>query len=308
MKRVRFAFTIVELIMVIVIFGIIAMIGSDIFVRIYDNYILARTVNTLQTKTELALEQIARRLQYRIKDSTIARKDANLTDYLFLADADENYHILEWIGYADEALKGKWNGAINAPGWSGFIDLDANTTDRNGISSPGSRFDFANEIVKTLSGATVSLDGTGDHVALVMDGHVGDYNVSSYGWHPHVDNDYALRVSCPGGDCTTDPTRLGFVNTGKKEIYEHYKLAWSAYALVPQCPTGVDDDCNLTLYYDYQPWEGESFEQDGSGSLLVEHVSTFKFTQMGDSVRLKLCVGEHIYDKNISYCKEKVVF
>ena len=104
MRTVRRAFTMIELIVVIMIFGIIVMIGSDIFVDIYDNYILVRTTNSLQTRTELALEQIARRLQYRIKDSTIARRDSNLSDYLFLADANESYRILEWIGYADTAL------------------------------------------------------------------------------------------------------------------------------------------------------------------------------------------------------------
>jgi prepilin-type N-terminal cleavage/methylation domain-containing protein len=310
MKTLRRAFTMIELIMVILIFGIIAMIGADVFVKIYDNYIIARTMNTLQTKTELALEQVARRLQYRIKDSIIARKDANLTDYRFLADADDTYHVLEWIGYADEALKGQWDGAKNAPGWSGFIDLDSPNTDKTGISSPGSRFDFANTIIKSLSENSVSLEGTVDHAAIVMDGHVGDYNVSSYGWYPWHDNNYALRVTCDGGSCTgSGLTQLDFVDTNStKEIYEHYKLAWSAYAIAPQCPTGVTDDCNLTLYYNYQPWERERYDQDANSTLLIEHVSTFKFNQMGDSIRLKLCVGEHFYDKNISFCKEKVVF
>ncbi|BDY13502.1 pilus assembly FimT family protein [Hydrogenimonas cancrithermarum] len=308
MRTLRRAFTMIELIMVILIFGIISMIGADIFVKIYDNYILARTMNTLQTKTELALEQIARRLQYRIKDSTIARKDSNLSQYLFLGDADDSYHILEWIGYADMALKGAWNGTLNAPGWSGFIDLDSADTGKSGVSSPGSRFDFADDIISALSQNGVTLHGVGQHPALVMDGHVGDYNVSSYGWYPYVDNDYALKVSCKDNDCDANPTLLDFNSTAAKEIYEHYKLAWSAYALVPQCPAGVTNDCNLTLFYDYQPWEGERYETDGSSSLMVEHVSTFKFTQMGDSIRLKLCVGEHMYDNNVSFCKEKVIF
>jgi len=310
MRALRNAFTMIELIMVILVFGIIAMIGADIFVKIYDNYIIARTMNTLQTKTELALEQIAKRLQYRIKDSTIARKNASSTDYLFLADANSTYKVLEWIGYADLALKGQWNGSMNAPGWSGYIDLDSPNTSRSGIDSPGSRFDFADKIISVLSGGDVNLStNTAQRVALVMDGHVGDYNVSSYGWYPYVDNDYALKVSCRGFNCTTNPTLLDFNDTtSEKEIYEHYKLAWSAYALVPVCPAGVTDDCNLTLYYNYQPWEGERLDQNGSESLLAEHVTTFRFIQMGDSIRLKLCIGENIYDNNISYCKEKVVF
>ncbi len=300
----------IELIMVILIFGIISMIGADIFVKIYDNYILSRSMNTLQTKTELALEQIAKRLQYRIKDSTIARLSANSPNYVFLSDANSSYEVLEWIGYSDAALKGRWNGTINAPGWSAFIDLDSPNTSRFGIDSPGSRFDYADAIISNLSGGDISLSNGGSQKpAIVMDGHVGDYNVSSYGWHPYVDNDYALQVSCRNFNCGTNPTLLDFNDTvSEKEIYEHYKLAWSAYALVPQCPAGINDDCNLTLFYNYQPWEKERLDQNASSAVLAEHVTTFRFIQMGDSVRLKLCIGENIYDNNISYCKEKVVF
>jgi len=296
----RTAFTMIELIMVIVIFGIVAMISADIFVKIYDNYIIARTMNTLQTQTELTLDQIAKRLQYRIKDSTIARKEANSTDYLFLSDADDTYKVLEWIGTADAARRGLWNGTIYAPGWSGFIDLDA--SGRAAVSTPGSRLDYADTIIAALSENAVDLTGTAGWPAVVMDGHVGDYNVSSYGWDPYTDNDYALLVKRNG------TTLLDFNDTAaEKEIYEHYKLAWSAYAIVPQCPAGVTDDCNLTLFYNYRPWQQQKLE-DGNSSLLAEHVTTFKFNQTGDVVRLKLCIGEHFYDNNISFCKEKVVF
>jgi type II secretory pathway pseudopilin PulG len=298
----------IELILVIVIFGIISMIGADIFAKIYDNYILARTMNNLQTKTELALEQIARRLQYRIKDSTIARMDTNMSDYRFLGDANDSYHILEWIGYDDASLKGAWDGAKNTPGWSGFIDLnDTANTWRGGISSPGSRFDIAENIIGALSNNGVTLQVGTSHPAIVMDGHVGDYLVSSYGWFPSTDTNYTLEVTCHLNDCVTYPTLLDFTDNTPKELYEHYKLAWSAYAIVPQCPVGVTDDCNLTLFYNYQPWEGERYT-DGNASLLTEHVTTFKFMQTGDTVRLKLCIGENVYDNNISFCKEKVVF
>ncbi len=291
----------VELVLVIVVFGILAMISADIFVKIYDNYIIARTMNNLQTQTELVLDQVARRLQSRIKDSTIARLEANSTEYVFLGDANESYKVLEWIGSAEEARRGKWDGNKYAPGWSGYIDLDAPGTGKASAVTPGSRLDFANSIISDLSRNVVKLDGTAGWPAVVMDGHVGDYNVSSYGWHPHHDNKYALWVKRFGN------TRFDFNSTAKKEIYEHYKLAWSAYAVVPQCPDGVNDDCNLTLYYNYRPWQSQKFT-DGSSSLLSEHVTTFKFRQMGDAVRLKLCIGENFYDKNISFCKEKVVF
>jgi len=60
------------------------------------------------------------------------------------------------------------------------------------------------------------------------------------------------------------------------------------YAIVPQ---GSGDDFNLTLYYNYQPWENETYH-DGKSTLLIEHVSTFRFTQIGETIRLKLCIHD----------------
>lgn len=304
MKTIKRAFTLVELILVIVVFGILAAISADIFVKIYDNYMIARLMNNLQTKTEITLAQIAKRLESRIKDSTIARDRDNLNDYRFLADANDSYEILEWIGAANTARKGIWDGAKNAPGWSGFIDLDSPNTGKSSAFTPGSRLDYAETVIKALSNSNVTLDGTAGWPALVMDGHVGDYNVSSYGWHPYHDNNYALWVKRSGN------TRFDFNSSAKKEIYEHYKLAWTAYAVVPQCPADTNDtmDCNLTLFYNFRPWEKERYDLNGTSSLLAEHVTTFKFFQMGDAVRLKLCIGERFYDDNISFCKERVVF
>ena len=50
------AFTMIELVFVIVIMGIIASIGTDIILNLYDNYIKTRSINKLQAQTELALD------------------------------------------------------------------------------------------------------------------------------------------------------------------------------------------------------------------------------------------------------------
>ena len=52
------AFTLIELILVIVILGILSFAGINIIKNLYENYLQARSVNTLETQTELVLEQI----------------------------------------------------------------------------------------------------------------------------------------------------------------------------------------------------------------------------------------------------------
>ena len=75
----RKSFTLVELIFVIVILSIIGVISAQIITKIYEQYIFTRAINELETKTELVLTQIAKRLSLRIKPTTIARDLENIT-------------------------------------------------------------------------------------------------------------------------------------------------------------------------------------------------------------------------------------
>ena len=99
---------------------------------------------------------------------------------------------------------------------------------------------------------------------------------------------------------------MNFPDAKDKKIYERYKLAWSAYALVPEDLDG-DGLFDLNLWYNYQPWNGENYT-DGTSSLLINNVSVFKFTENGGVIQLKLCASENIgQDFNISSCKEKAI-
>ena len=124
-----------------------------------------------------------------------------------------------------------------------------------------------------------------------------DFNVSHYGWYNSGDHDYVFKVKRSGSDV------LKFIENKPKTVYEHYKLTWSAYALVPN-PLG-GSDVNLTMYYNFRPWMDENYT-DGNSSVLIEHVTTFKFLQKGDTIRLKLCIKNP--KVNDIFCKEKVVF
>lgn len=301
---VRKAFTMLELVMVMVVLGIVASIGAEMITSLYENYLKTRAIERLQMQTELVLNQIANRLQYRIKDSVIGRNSVLFTDYQPLPNAEGNYTILEWIGKDNEGFLGEHNGTHNVPGWSGFVDLDSNDTTSSAtpprIKTPGSRLDFAENIINTLSNGTVSLNPGFKSPALIFKGK-DSYDISQYGWGGS-DGNYTHRVQRNGVDV------LEFIETTPpSEIFEQYDLAWSAYAIVPQ--GNNPDDFNLTLYYNYQPWHDEDYT-DGNVTLLVEHVSTFRFTQIGDTIRLKLCISDANRSGtfDFAFCKEKVIY
>ena len=155
MKR---AFTLLELIIVIVILGIIAMMSFNAIMNIYSNYFQTKTVNELETQTEIALEQISKRLEHRIKPSVIARK----TDGAFLAlndsgvNLDAKYEILEFIPLCVmKFLNDVPSGSNKAGRYSGYADL-AKSSPTIGLISPGSN--FSTEVVETIKDLTCKDD------------------------------------------------------------------------------------------------------------------------------------------------------
>jgi prepilin-type N-terminal cleavage/methylation domain-containing protein len=304
----RGGFTLVELVFVIVVFGIVATIGSKILFNMYEHYIRTQIVNELQAKTQIALDQIAKRLEYRIK-ATAVSKELNSsgsvvrTKMLALEDSVNEYHMLEWIGYDNESFRGEWDGAKFTPGWSGFIDLNSPATDKSQVKSEGSRFDLAENCIHDLSYGEVSFSNpSSDMPAILFKKFYYGASYKTFGLDP-TSNDHndTYRVNNTGMDL------LNFVEGNVSYINEQYYLAWSAYAIAPDM-SDSSDNFKLYLYYNYQPWSGEKFS-DGKKALIAENVSTFKFNQVGDVVQIKLCIQDgNITGEPVAFCKERTIY
>ncbi len=316
------AFTLIEIVMVIVVLGIVAMIGTNIITHMYEGYIRSRVINKLQADSEQILDQISKRLQYRIKDSVVASIDGNLLSYKKLSDPTitTNYNVLEWIGYDNEGMIGEWvsAGGINRfAGWSGFIDLDNASTDSSAFVTSGSRLDKTKIDIYNLSYDGVDLNAKGSGAAIIFKcSH--DNSVASYGYtgatHSSV---YPVHKTASNTQLIFDDSTMPSV-----DYCEHYYLAWSAYAIVPENVTDAKDangnvlydnstppnkikDFDLFLYYNYQPWQNERYSS-GKKALIAKHVSTFRFIQVGSTIRVKLCLRD---DKtNYGFCKERAVY
>lgn len=291
----RTAFTMLELVFVIVIMGILGKFGIGFLAQAYNNFIFSKVNNTLQAQSEIAVESIATRLQFRIKDSIIARKDNGEFKALSSSDYDTDATILEWIGSDIDGFRGD-----TQPLWSGIIDLDLSSAST--LKSPETNTTALNTLITTLSHSS----GTGiDDSAIYFIG--SDSDINGYGWDGDALTEHNSSVMHPimAGDnldeFNSSITGVDFSNT---DIYEYYQLAWSAYAL-------KHDGTDLTLYYDYQPWEGEVYS-DGESSLLMENVSTFRFKAVGSVVKIQVCVKSDIIngdaEGDYSLCKEKTIY
>jgi len=307
MRRLRNAFTMLELVFVIVVMGIVGTIGVEIFRTTYDAYMSSVINHRLQSDTELTLEQIVNRLQYRFKDSVIGRDSFGGFDGLTSSTVNQNYMAIEWVGYDIDGWLG--DEISTMPTWSGFIDVNNIGAGPNLLITPGTDTARVNTIIASLraTGSTTNIS----NAAIFFTG--ANTNIQTgYGWNGVILNNQinsaAHRVNAGGVPGTLQSGIAGIDFTGV-DIYEQYKLAWTAYALAVE-------GRQLFLYYDYQPWEGESYDGVNVANrkrLLMDNVTTFKFQAIGDIVKIQLCVdnndaGNLPANQIYSLCKEKVIF
>ena len=304
----RRAFTLLEVIFTIVILSIIGVISAQIISKLYEEYITTRAINELESRTETTLETIARRLDYRVKEATIARDEDNETNITSLSNANEDYEILEWIGYDVDSFNGNYDSAkgFMVPGWSGFVDLYSSDTNETQIKTPGSELNITDSFENSITQGKVNLHN--GKAGLIFKGLPYGYDVKQFGWNcfnePNpthcINRNYIYDVNCSKNDCSEPILKVSPSLKGK-EITEQYYITYSAYAIVPK-------NNNLYLYYNYRPWHGDRYS-DGEKTLLAKNVSTFKFRQIDQVIRLKLCMYKKITDDyNLSFCKEKVVY
>jgi len=312
---IKKAFTMLELIFVIVILGIVSSIGSGIIANVFESYIIQRAVHDGGIKTELAINQLANRLTYRIDKTMIARESNQTTPtYTFPPKANptayaarelptgkvDTHKALEWIGYDNDHFS-----AYKVPTWSGFADLNQSTY--NSLSTPGSSTQRFSKIYAGPKERAIRFMGTSDYAS----GPTDYYSVNCM----YKKKGCMFPISVPKKNATKEP-RFKFLTSGDrgkgKMIYtEFYQLASSAFAIVPEnahtlANTSVEVH-DLVFYYGYQPWLGEHYK-DGSRAVLLKNVSVFRFRKDANAIRLKICSVERIGDQQtISICKEKAV-
>lgn len=285
----RFAFTLIELIFVIVVMGILTKFGVEFLAQAYNSFIFSNINSTLQSQSAAAVESIASRLQYRIKDSVIAR-ETNGSFNALSGYSTGIAPILEWIGTDIEGLRGD-----SLPLWSGIIDL--NLSNATTLKSPQTNTADLNTLIAALSDG-----GSGINDAAIY--FIGsDSDINNYGYNGVALTDHNTSAMHPiNASANADEfvSGIGGIDFGGANIYEYYQLAWSAYAVVRS------NDGNLTLFYDYQPWKGELYTS-GKSAKIMDNVSTFKFTAIGSIVKIQVCVKTNLIE-DYSLCKEKTIF
>ena len=291
------AFTMIELLFVIVILGIVSSIASSIITQVYEGYIIQRATHITSIKTELAATQIANHLSFRIHGLTIGRKDSST--FLPVTQIDPSktdYSILEWIEYDHDTFGAIENTANRLPVWSGYCDVE--NSSHTSLNTPASNLSYLSTILgyfgNTISDMNIFFQGREFNSTLSYNSFCTGYK----GSNTHC----TIPVSGIVGD-----TGITISPTSPTYLTEQYKLIRSAYAIVPINHHGNLYD--LELRYNFQPWNSIHYDHASTKkSLLITDVSTFKFSNVGGTLRFKICAQENIgLDYNVSICKEKAI-
>jgi len=339
----RKAFSLIEVIFVLIILGIVSSIGSSIIVQVYESYITQRSIYKVSTKTELVANQLFNHLSLAIPNSTISKVTNDNGEWInpdnnatvsSTNTPDENHNwtqlknimfrtsifrSIEWIEYDNDSFA-----VSTIPGWSGIANY--NTSNMNILNTPASNLTISRDIIYNLSNKKIDLNlpiaQPNNNSAAIVFSQENDYvrGITSYSPACMGLMNYALSISANQDTSCIFPvqrvtdTQLSFQRLNEsKWVTERYKLAWSAYAVVPENPRDTTGDGNpnlweLAFYYNYQPWNGEDYKTHGTRKLLMTNVSVFKFTKNGGIIQFKICGSSRISSRSyISTCKEKVV-
>ena len=295
MKR---AFTMIELIFTIIILSIVAYVATGLIAKTYMAYNRVNTLHKANIKVELALNNIANRLSYAIVGTVVKRKSGT-NNIEPINSAPDDYDILEWVGKDIDGFESQ-DANTSKPGWSGFCNINSSTNTK--IVTPGSDLNFLNTLITNLSVAKVT---NLQNIAIFFP---GNYNYRNIGYKDTSGGTSGVAIT---NNYTANPNNPYFtLSTPITRVTEHYKLAWSAYAVLPiNCGT---NGCNLELRYNFRPWNGEYYDsgvRTTPRSIMATNVTVFKTFATENRIHIKLCIKEKIgVNKTTSICKEKVVF
>ena len=307
------AFTLVELLFVMVVLAIIAGVGTDILRSLFDNYAVTAQIHRLESVANNAADMIATRLEKRVPQTTAIETstDTGAKNYEPLspingAVVDNGKLVFFRKAYELERnfISAK-NGGVEAPRISGFInDLNTTTTGDSG------------NLVDTVEFVSKETDLTGlnlDNYELFFS---NDSSLLYENKSNHFDRYYKNSGKSFAYQCT--PGKLEFQN-GIFTLDRSACPASTSAIVRPSMAALIhkyylskeidkiylDNDKNLYL---------ETCDINGANckkSLLATGVSTFRFSALGSdpniasTIVFKLCLVEN--DGKAEACQSRIV-
>lgn len=291
------AFTLVEIIFVLVIMSVLSAGTFKAVEAIYTRSSQAKALTDLSLQSQIVLDQLSVLLYSRIANSVIGYTPGGSCEPI--NELTTARPVIEWLATADDALlQGEYDG---------FVDMNASVKASFTLATPH------------------SIDINEPNLNLVFAGafDAGSEEISAcngaFGWHG---NDSNLSY-----DITMGTDTISITDSVKPYlIYEKYYLTHTAYAvargadidLSSACieDLGVPADANtLFLFYNYYPYAtpSQTFCADGgegSVTILAQDVTAFTAQAVNDVIRLSIDMHKEIRGRTcgVHVSKQKAVF
>ncbi|MFW5625316.1 MAG: hypothetical protein ACOCMW_05980, partial [Campylobacter hyointestinalis] len=288
----------------ITITAILASIGTEIISTVYQNYIQTRSITKLEAQTELAITQISKRLQYRIKQ-TLVGYEKNKNKYKDITDCKEDCGIAWYM----QSYESRRLGEANKTGWSGVINKATIARDEINLSPGYGDDDVQNlekvkEIIESITSKEVSKE---NRIALIF--KQSEDKASENYYNGNTNKVYKAYFS--GNDLIIDKN-----NENKDDKLEDlYYLSHTINRIY------IDGDKNLKL--DVIPATSPSTKANENNSYIIaKNVTTLRFTNFAsennfvgsNGLILKICikdpnlkVGKKENDQHLEVCKVKAI-
>lgn len=301
------AFTLIELVIAITITAILASIGTEIISTVYQNYMQTRSITKLEAQTELAITQISKRLQYRIKQTLVGYEKGKYKDMI---KCKEDCGIAWYM----QSYESRRLGEANKIGWSGVINKATIAGDEINLSlgyddDNVQNLEKVKEIIKSITSKEVSKENP---VALIFK-QIEDKASKNY--YEGNDPNKVYKAYFSGNDIIIDKKNE---NIGD-ELEDLYYLSHTINRIYIDKKDNFDEvGGDLILETNFLPWD----DKNKISSTIAKNVTTLRFTNFAsennfvgsNGLILKICikdpnlkVGKKDNDPHLEVCKVKAI-
>lgn len=302
------AFTLVELLFVMVVLAIIAGVGTDILRSLFDNYAVTAQIHRLESVANNAADMIATRLEKRVPQTTAIETstDTGAKNYEPLSAIDAKNGKLVFFRKAYELernfISKKAGATENSARISGFInDLKTTTTGDSG--------NFADK-VEFLSKDTAGLNLDGYELFFSNDSSLLYENKSNHFDRYYKNSGKSFAYHCANGELKFQAGKFTLTRSGCPASTSTI-IRPSMAALIHKfyLSKEIDKiylDTNKNLYLETCDIKGACKK-----SLLATGVSTFRFSALGSdpniasTIVFKLCLVEN--EGKAEACQSRIV-
>ena len=311
------AFTLVELIFVMVVLAIIAGVGTDILRSLFDNYAVTAQIHRLESVANNAADMIATRLEKRVPQTTAIETstDTGAKNYEPLSAIDAKNGKLVFFRKAYELERNfisfisAKKGGVAAPRTSGFISKLKTTT-------TGDKGNFTDEVEFTsIDAADLKLD---EYELFFSNDSSLLYENKDAPFDRYYKNNgnKSFAYKCANGKLEFQNSKFTLTRSGcpastSPASTSDIIIRPSMAALIPKFYLSKEID---KIYLEEKNLYLETCDIKGAKcrkSLLATGVSTFRFSALGSdpniasTIVFKLCLVEN--DGKAEACQSRIV-